>query len=139
MKTNTQSALASVSSGEKNSPAVDADHTWAVDIEQRPVSNAYLLNRNVRHLIFRGITVTVKDKQTKQPHAILDNIDGVVNAGRYICFLYSQQSTLCRLADLYFQARYVQSWVQVVAGRQRFSMSLPADLQLLEHRSRVEL
>jgi hypothetical protein len=55
--------------------------SFGVDIEQKAVDEAYLLNTTVHSLAWQGVTVTVKDRQTNKPKTILDNIDGIVHAG----------------------------------------------------------
>ncbi|KAL2069552.1 hypothetical protein VTL71DRAFT_14231 [Oculimacula yallundae] len=59
---------------------------YNVDIEQKAGNEAHLLNNNVRNFIWQDVTVTVKDKKTGKPKAILDNIEGIVKAGE-ICAL----------------------------------------------------
>ncbi|KAI8660480.1 ABC transporter domain-containing protein [Fusarium keratoplasticum] len=57
-----------------------------MDLEERPVAEKHLLNTTVKNLTWRGVTVTVKDRETKEPKAIVDNVEGVVEAGE-ICAL----------------------------------------------------
>ena len=52
-----------------------------VDIEQKEVYNAHLVNDTVQTFALRGITVNVKDHKTKKPKAILENVEGFVEAG----------------------------------------------------------
>jgi hypothetical protein len=54
---------------------------FSVDIEQRVVDEAHLQNTTVHNFTWQGVTVTVKDRKTKQPRVILDGIDGSVKAG----------------------------------------------------------
>lgn len=56
--------------------------TFIVDIEQKAVDEAHVQNTTVQSYSWKGVTVTVKDRQTKQPKAILSGIDGSVKAGR---------------------------------------------------------
>jgi NAD(P)H-hydrate repair Nnr-like enzyme with NAD(P)H-hydrate epimerase domain len=56
--------------------------SYNVDIENKAVEEAHLENTTVHNFSWEGITVTVKDRQTKQPKAILDGISGVVRAGK---------------------------------------------------------
>lgn len=51
-----------------------------VDLEAR--NDAHLMNNDVNSFAWQGITVTVKDRETKQMKAILHNIDGIVEAGK---------------------------------------------------------
>ncbi|KAF5698980.1 ATP-binding protein [Fusarium globosum] len=57
-----------------------------MDSEQRPVAEKHLLNTTIKNFTWRNVTVTVKDRETKQPKAIVDNVEGIVEAGE-ICAL----------------------------------------------------
>ncbi|CAL3962391.1 unnamed protein product [Diplocarpon coronariae] len=59
---------------------------YEVDIEQKSGDDAPLLNTSVRNFIWQDITVTVKDGQTGKPKTILDNVEGIVEAGE-MCVL----------------------------------------------------
>jgi len=52
-----------------------------VDVEQRAMAEAHLVNTTVRAFTWRGVTVTVKDRESKLPKVIVDNCEGVVQAG----------------------------------------------------------
>ena len=54
-----------------------------MDIEREALAESHLLNTTVRNFAWRGVTVTVKDRETKQPKTIVDMCDGVVEAGMY--------------------------------------------------------
>lgn len=54
-----------------------------MDLEERPVAEKHLLNTTVKNLTWRGVTVTVKDRETKEPKAIVDNVEGIVEAGEF--------------------------------------------------------
>lgn len=58
----------------------------SVDVEQMPQAEAHLLNATVKNISFRGVNVIVKDRETKKPRAIVDNVSGVIHAGE-ICAL----------------------------------------------------
>ncbi|KAF5631014.1 ATP-binding protein [Fusarium sp. NRRL 25303] len=58
----------------------------SMDSEQRPVAEKHLLNTTIKNFTWRSVTVTVKDRETKQPKAIVDNVEGIVEAGE-ICAL----------------------------------------------------
>ncbi|KAM0436012.1 hypothetical protein ACHAPT_002904 [Fusarium lateritium] len=58
----------------------------AMDLEERPVAEKHLVNTTVKNLTWRGVTVTVKDRETKEPKTIVDNVEGIVEAGE-ICAL----------------------------------------------------
>lgn len=44
---------------------------------------AHLLNTTVHTLAWRGVTVTVKDRNTKELRNIVDNVEGIVEAGMW--------------------------------------------------------
>jgi hypothetical protein len=52
-----------------------------VDIERGTAADAHL-NTTVHSLAWKGITVTVKDRETKLPKTIVDNVHGIVEAGQ---------------------------------------------------------
>ncbi|RDL37213.1 p-loop containing nucleoside triphosphate hydrolase protein [Venustampulla echinocandica] len=54
---------------------------FSVDIESKAVTDTHLMNYTVQNFVWSGVTVTVNDNKTGQPKAILDNIDGLVEAG----------------------------------------------------------
>jgi hypothetical protein len=56
--------------------------SFSMDVEQKAVDEAHLQNTTVHNFTWQGVTVTVKDRKTKQPKVILDGIDGTVRAGR---------------------------------------------------------
>ncbi|KAF7554653.1 hypothetical protein G7046_g6761 [Stylonectria norvegica] len=66
--------------------ALEANPDFAMDPEQRPVAEKHLQNTTVKNITWRGVTVTVKDRESKKPKTIVDNVDGVVDAGE-ICAL----------------------------------------------------
>lgn len=51
------------------------------DVESSSASGAHLLNTTVKSISWTNITVKVTDRDTKQPRLILDNVEGIVNAG----------------------------------------------------------
>lgn len=57
------------------------EENFIIDVEDKATVNSYLLNNSVQHLTWNRVTVTVKDHKTKEPKAILDNIDGIAKAG----------------------------------------------------------
>jgi hypothetical protein len=78
-----------------NVTQVPSPETFSVDIERKAVGEAHLRNTTVHNFSWKGITVTVKDRDTKQPKAILDNIDGIVKAGTQEGYLRSRVSGPC--------------------------------------------
>lgn len=51
------------------------------DVEQYALADAHLYNTLAQNISWRGITVTVKNRETKQPKAIVDGVEGYVEAG----------------------------------------------------------
>ncbi|KAH8658047.1 P-loop containing nucleoside triphosphate hydrolase protein [Xylariales sp. PMI_506] len=51
------------------------------DVEQLIFSDTHLMNTSVHYITWKGITVTVKDRNTKQSKNIVDNVEGLVEAG----------------------------------------------------------
>ncbi|KAL8370363.1 hypothetical protein RB595_000645 [Gaeumannomyces hyphopodioides] len=60
--------------------------TSAMDVESRGASEEHLMNTTVQNISWKGITVTVTDRQTKQPKRLVDDLEGVVYAGE-LCAL----------------------------------------------------
>ncbi|KAI5459845.1 P-loop containing nucleoside triphosphate hydrolase protein [Mariannaea sp. PMI_226] len=56
------------------------------DPERAPGAERHLMNTTVKSFTWRGVTVSVKDRETKQPKKIVDGVDGIVEAGE-ICAL----------------------------------------------------
>ena len=54
----------------------------AMDPEQPLFAEKQFLNAPVETLSWRGLTVTVKESKTGQPKTLLDNAEGIVQAGR---------------------------------------------------------
>ncbi|KAH6890536.1 P-loop containing nucleoside triphosphate hydrolase protein [Thelonectria olida] len=57
-----------------------------MDPEQAPVAEKHLVNTTVKTFTWRGVTVNVKDRDTKQSKSIVDSVEGIVEAGE-ICAL----------------------------------------------------
>lgn len=55
--------------------------TMEKDIEEGGSAEAHLVNTSVKNITWSGVTVTVKDRETKQPRTIVDNVEGIVEAG----------------------------------------------------------
>jgi hypothetical protein len=60
--------------------------TSLVDIEQQAVSESHLMNTTIHSIFWKNVTVTVQDRETKQPKAIVDGVDGIVEAGKLFVF-----------------------------------------------------
>lgn len=48
---------------------------------------AQLTNTNIRSFGWKGVTVTVKDRQTQQPKTILSDINGIVKSGELLALM----------------------------------------------------
>lgn len=55
--------------------------TSVIDVESQGASEEHLMNTTVQNISWKGITVTVTDRQTKQPKRLVDDLEGVVYAG----------------------------------------------------------
>lgn len=57
----------------------------SLDVEKEAGSNyAHLTNTSIHSFSWENVTVTVKDRQTKQPKDILSSVNGIVKAGNYV-------------------------------------------------------
>ena len=65
---------------------------FSVDIEAKAVPDAHLMNDSVKTFLWQGVTVTVKDNKTGQPKAILNNVDGFVEAGMPLVTAFCRRS-----------------------------------------------
>lgn len=54
------------------------------DVEQQAVAEGHLRNTTIENISWRGVTVTVKDRETKLPKTILENVEGIVEAGLFL-------------------------------------------------------
>lgn len=48
---------------------------------------AQLTNTNIRSFGWKGVTVTVKDRQSQQPKTILSDVNGVVKSGELLALM----------------------------------------------------
>ena len=48
---------------------------------------AQLTNTNIRSFGWKGVSVTVKDRQSQQPKTILSDINGIVKAGELLALM----------------------------------------------------
>ncbi|GAB7357619.1 hypothetical protein MBLNU459_g0118t1 [Dothideomycetes sp. NU459] len=48
---------------------------------------AQLTNSNIRSFAWKGVTVTVKDRQSQQPKTILSDVNGIVKAGELLALM----------------------------------------------------
>jgi hypothetical protein len=77
-------------------PGAESDQDFAskephqmasIDIEARGAAEAHLKNTTVQNISWKGMTVTVKDRDSKQPKRLIDGLEGVVYAGMIRSFL----------------------------------------------------
>jgi len=66
----------------KQEQMYDPGQDYVVNIGQNTVDDTHLRNDEIKSFTWQGIEVTVKDHKTKQSKAILDGVDGVVEAGK---------------------------------------------------------
>lgn len=59
----------------------DAQQSQDVDVEKRAADNVHMQNTTIKNFVWQNITVTVKDHKTKQPKALLHDVNGIVKAG----------------------------------------------------------
>ncbi|ROW17675.1 hypothetical protein VPNG_00597 [Cytospora leucostoma] len=58
-----------------------------IDVEKNAMAEAYLQNETIHNISWRGINVTVKDRESKQPKVIVDNVHGYVEAGELLALM----------------------------------------------------
>lgn len=51
------------------------------DLEGGDRADAHLINTTVKNITWSAVSVTVKDRETKQPKTIVDHVEGIVQAG----------------------------------------------------------
>lgn len=67
---------------------MSADHINAsIDLESNDNEHGFLMNDDVHSFAWKGVTVNVKDRQTKKKKSILSNVSGYVHQGM-ITFAY---------------------------------------------------
>lgn len=62
---------------------------------------AQLTNTNIRSFGWKGVTVTVKDRQTQQPKNLLNEVNGLVKAGELLALMGPSYVKLNRTVQLY--------------------------------------
>jgi hypothetical protein len=68
-----------------------------VDVEKGSGDYTHLTNTAIQSFGFEGITVTVKDRQTKEPKRILSSVNGIVHAGQYFqCLQSILRTSVCQ-------------------------------------------
>jgi ABC-type multidrug transport system ATPase subunit len=58
-----------------------------LDVERQDADTSYLANDTVTNLTWSNVTVTVKDRETKQPKALLQDVNGSVEAGEMLAIM----------------------------------------------------
>ncbi|KAJ8062967.1 hypothetical protein OCU04_008212 [Sclerotinia nivalis] len=86
MTDTTTSTLSQASGKAEQDSDMELRNQFMTDVELSAADDDHLKNTTVRNLIWKNVTVTVKDYKTKEPKAILDDLSGVVEAGE-ICAL----------------------------------------------------
>lgn len=59
-------------------------------VAQADIENDYhdhFHNKSIRSFLWTGVTVKVKDRQSKQPKTILSNVDGMVREGELMAVM----------------------------------------------------
>jgi hypothetical protein len=64
-----------------SNPATMTDFTTNLDAEKNAGEYSQLINTSVQSFSWKDVTVTVKERNTKQPKDILHGINGFVKAG----------------------------------------------------------
>ncbi|KAH8909854.1 P-loop containing nucleoside triphosphate hydrolase protein [Coniochaeta sp. PMI_546] len=59
----------------------------ATDIEKGTVAEDHLRNTTVQSISWSNVTVTVKDRETKLPKTIVENAEGIVEAGEILALM----------------------------------------------------
>lgn len=62
---------------------VAMNHHAVMDVEKDAGGYAHLSNTTIRSFSWEGVTVTVRDRHTKQLKTILSDVSGVVKSGRF--------------------------------------------------------
>jgi hypothetical protein len=85
-----------------------------MDLEQLPIEKR-LLNAPVKTLSWSGLTVTVKEGKTGQPKTLVDNVEGIMQAGWLTAFPIATNNGLLNSP----QVNAVLSWAHQGVARPR--------------------
>lgn len=88
--TSTSNTVQEARSSESNSATKMLSYHPDTDVEKQRggAAGAHLLrNTTVHNISWSGITVTVTDRETKQPKTLLDNVQGYVEAGEVLALM----------------------------------------------------
>jgi hypothetical protein len=72
--------MASADDAELRASQVNGSGHLAHDLES--AAEVHLRNEVVKNIIWKGVKVTVNDRETKQPKVIVDNVAGFVSNGQ---------------------------------------------------------
>lgn len=61
--------------------------TTMSDVEKMIGDYSQLTNHNIRSFLWRGVSVSVKDRQTHEDKPILNNVSGIVYAGELMAVM----------------------------------------------------
>lgn len=79
--TSTMSRIGPEASGSEGGSALKEGPSH-LDVEQYALAESHLQNITVQSISWRGVSVTVTDRETKEPKVIVDSVDGYVEAGQ---------------------------------------------------------
>jgi len=85
---------------------------------ERITSSGYaqVTNTHIRSFGWKNVTVMVKDRKSKQPKAILENINGTVKSGEMLALMGPSLVFLIPT----FSSTYVLTMISVVLASRRF-------------------
>lgn len=86
-----------------------------MDSKQLPLAEKRLLNTPVETLSWSGLTVTVKERETGQPKTLVDNVEGIMQAGWFPPPIFTNQGWLLSINCL--QVNAALSWAHRGAAR----------------------
>lgn len=88
-----------------------------MDSEQLPIAEKRLLHAPVETLSWSGLTVTVKEGKTGQPKTLVDNVEGIMQAGWLSVPIFTSHGLLISMN--YLQVNAALSWAHRGAARPR--------------------
>ena len=77
-----------------SNPDQEVKNDLVSDIEDKAVAEGYLTNTSVSSISWENITVNVKDRETKLPKSLVEDVSGLVRAGTTA----SASSLHCRIS-----------------------------------------
>jgi hypothetical protein len=100
-------------------------HSGDVEKDAAGANYAHLINDSVQNFSWNNVTVTVKDRATRQPLNILSGINGFVEAGELLALMGPRYVSSTDFSRQDFRLMFRS----VAPARQHFSMSLRTVLQ----------